>query len=285
MNARRFGLMALPYAWLVLFFLFPLLIVMKISVANEAVAIPPYTSLFEGARLHVTGANYLLLLTDSLYWKAYWGAVRYSAIATVLTLMIGYPLAYGIARSPVRWRHLLLMAIILPFWTSFLIRVYAWIGLLKENGIVNQALLSLGLIDAPLRLINNDFSVLLGLVYAYLPFMVLPLYAQLEKLDPALNEAAADLGARPLHIFWQVTLPLSLPGIAAGIFLVFIPALGEFVIPDLLGGPKTLMIGKILWDEFFTNHDWPTASALAIAMLMLLALPMGLMRRLLRGVA
>ena len=277
--------MALPYAWLVLFLLFPLLIVMKISVANEAVAIPPYTPLFGGARLHVTGANYLLLMSDSLYWKAFWGAVRYSTIATLLTLLIGYPLAYGIARTSVRWRHLLLMAIILPFWTSFLIRVYAWIGLLKENGIVNHALLSLGLIDAPLRLINNDFSVLLGLVYAYLPFMVLPLYAQLEKLDPALNEAAADLGARPLHIFWQITLPLSLPGIAAGTLLVFIPALGEFVIPDLLGGPKTLMIGKILWDEFFTNHDWPTASALAIAMLVLLVLPMGLMRRLLRGMA
>jgi putrescine transport system permease protein len=285
MNARRFGLMALPYGWLVLFFLFPLLIVMKISVADEAVAIPPYTPLFVGGRLHVTGANYLLLLSDSLYWKAYWGAVRYAAIATILTLLIGYPLAYGIARISVRWRNLLLMATVLPFWTSFLIRVYAWIGLLKENGIINHGLLSLGLIDAPLHLINNDFSVLLGLVYGYLPFMVLPLYAQLERLDPALNEAAADLGARPRHIFRQVTLPLSLPGIAAGILLVFIPAVGEFVIPDLLGGPKTLMIGKILWDEFFTNHDWPTASALAIAMLVLLALPMGLMRRLLRGVA
>ncbi len=195
----------------------------------------------------------------------------------------GYPLAYGIARAPARWRGLLLMLVILPFWTSFLIRVYAWIGLLKENGIVNHALMSLGLIDAPLRLINNDFSVILGLVYAYLPFMVLPLYAQLEKLDPALNEAAADLGARPMRAFWQVTLPLSLPGIAAGILLVFIPAVGEFVIPDLLGGPNTLMIGKILWDEFFTNHDWPTAAALAIATLLLLALPMGFMRRLLRG--
>jgi putrescine transport system permease protein len=285
MNARRYGLMALPYAWLVLFFLIPLLIVMKISVANEAVAIPPYTPLLEAGRLHVTGANYLLLVSDSLYWKAYWGAIRYAAVATILTLLIGYPLAYGIARTSVGWRHLLLTAIILPFWTSFLIRVYAWIGLLKENGIVNHALLSLGLINAPMRLINNDFSVVLGLVYAYLPFMVLPLYAQLEKLDPALNEAAADLGARPLQVFRQVTLPLSLPGIAAGILLVFVPAVGEFVIPDLLGGPKTLMIGKILWDEFFTNHDWPTASALAIGMLVLLALPMGLMRRLLRGVA
>jgi len=175
------------------------------------------------------------------------------------------------------------MLVILPFWTSFLIRVYAWIGLLKDNGLINHALMSLGLIDAPLRLIDNDFSIILGLVYAYLPFMVLPLYAQLEKLDPALNEAAADLGAPPIRAFWQVTLPLSLPGIAAGVLLVFIPAVGEFVIPDLLGGPNTLMIGKILWDEFFTNRDWPVASALAIAMLLLLALPMGLVRRQLRG--
>ncbi len=285
MSARRFGVVALPYAWLLLFFLVPFLIVLKISLAHEAVAIPPYTPLFANGRLQITGENYLFLLSDALYWKAYLGAIRYAAIATVVTLLFGYPLAYGIARAPARWRGLLLMLVILPFWTSFLIRVYAWIGLLKENGIVNHALMSLGLIDAPLRLINNDFSVILGLVYAYLPFMVLPLYAQLEKLDPALSEAAADLGARPSRAFWQVTLPLSLPGIAAGILLVFIPAVGEFVIPDLLGGPNTLMIGKILWDEFFTNHDWPTASALAIAMLLLLALPMGFMRRLLRGAA
>jgi putrescine transport system permease protein len=284
-SARRFGIVALPYAWLLLFFLVPFLIVLKISLAHEAVAIPPYTPLVTNGRLQITGGNYLFLLRDPLYWKAYLGAIRYAAIATVVTLLAGYPLAYGIARAPVRWRGLLLMLVILPFWTSFLIRVYAWIGLLKENGIVNHMLMSLGLIDAPLHLINNDFSVILGLVYAYLPFMVLPLYAQLEKLDPALGEAAADLGARPIRAFWQVTLPLSMPGIAAGILLVFIPAVGEFVIPDLLGGPNTLMIGKILWDEFFTNHDWPTASALAIAMLLLLALPMGFMRRLLRSAA
>jgi len=280
---RRFGIVALPYAWLLLFFLVPFLIVLKISLAHEAVAIPPYTPLFVSGRLYVTAANYLFLLADPLYWKAYLGAIRYAAIATFVTLLLGYPLAYGIARAPARWRGLLLMLVILPFWTSFLIRVYAWIGLLKDNGLINHALISLGLIDAPLRLINNDFSITLGLVYAYLPFMVLPLYAQLEKLDPALNEAAADLGAPPIRAFWQVTLPLSLPGIAAGILLVFIPAVGEFVIPDLLGGPNTLMIGKILWDEFFTNRDWPVASALAIAMLLLLALPMGLVRRQLRG--
>ncbi len=283
MNVRRFGVVALPYAWLLLFFLVPFLIVLKISLAHQAFTIPPYTPLFADGGLRITGENYLFLLSDPLYWKAYLGAIRYAAIATIVTLLAGYPLAYGIARTPARWRALLLMLVILPFWTSFLIRVYAWIGLLKENGIVNHALLSLGLIDAPLQLINNDFSVILGLVYAYLPFMVLPLYAQLEKLDPVLNEAAADLGARPIRAFRQVTLPLSLPGVAAGVLLVFIPAVGEFVIPDLLGGPNTLMIGKILWDEFFTNHDWPTAAALTVAMLLLLALPMGFMRRLLRG--
>ncbi|HXE17030.1 MAG TPA: ABC transporter permease subunit [Stellaceae bacterium] len=284
MTGRRLGVVALPYTWLLLFFLAPFLIVLKISLAHEAVSIPPYTPLFERGGLAVTGANYLFLLSDALYWKAYLGAIRYAAVATIATLLLGYPLAYGIARAPARWRGMLLMLVILPFWTSFLIRVYAWIGLLKENGVINHALMSLGLIDAPLRLINNDFSVILGLVYAYLPFMVLPLYAQLEKLDPALNDAAADLGAPPARAFWQVTLPLSLPGIVAGLLLVFIPAVGEFVIPDLLGGPNTLMIGKILWDEFFTNRDWPVAAALAIAMLLLLALPMGLMRRFLRGV-
>jgi len=284
MTGRRLGVVALPYTWLLLFFLAPFLIVLKISLAHEAVSIPPYTPLFERGGLAVTGANYLFLLSDALYWKAYLGAIRYAAVATIVTLLLGYPLAYGIARAPARWRGMLLMLVILPFWTSFLIRVYAWIGLLKENGVINHALMSLGLIDAPLRLINNDFSVILGLVYAYLPFMVLPLYAQLEKLDPALNDAAADLGAPPARAFWQVTLPLSLPGIVAGVLLVFIPAVGEFVIPDLLGGPNTLMIGKILWDEFFTNRDWPVAAALAIAMLLLLALPMGLMRRFLRGV-
>ena len=284
MTGRRLGVVALPYTWLLLFFLAPFLIVLKISLAHEAVSIPPYTPLFERGGLAVTGANYLFLLSDALYWKAYLGAIRYAAVATIVTLLLGYPLAYGIARAPARWRGMLLMLVILPFWTSFLIRVYAWIGLLKENGVINHALMSLGLIDAPLRLINNDFSVILGLVYAYLPFMVLPLYAQLGKLDPALNDAAADLGAPPARAFWQVTLPLSLPGIVAGLLLVFIPAVGEFVIPDLLGGPNTLMIGKILWDEFFTNRDWPVAAALAIAMLLLLALPMGLMRRFLRGV-
>ncbi len=285
MSLRRVGVVAMPYAWLLAFFLVPFLIVLKISLAHQATGIPPYTPLFGDGGIRVTGENYALIAGDALYVKAFLGAIRYAAIATAVALVIGYPLAYGIVRAPQRRRGLLLMLVILPFWTSFLIRVYAWIGLLKENGIVNHALMSLGLIGAPLPLLNNDFSVILGLVYGYLPFMVLPLYAQLEKLDPALLEAASDLGARPYAAFRQVTLPLSLPGIAAGVLLVFIPSVGEFVIPDLLGGPNTLMIGKILWDEFFTNRDWPVASALAVAMLILLALPMGLVRRQLRGTA
>src|SRR5262249_54766442 len=198
---------------------------------------------------------------------------------TGLCLLMGFPMAYAIARAPKAWRVTLLMMVILPFWTSFLLRVYAWIGLLKGNGFINNALIWLGLVSEPLPLLNNSFSVFVGLVYGYLPFMVLPLYAQLEKLDWILLEAAADLGARPWRAFLSVTLPLSSPGIAAGSLLVFIPAVGEFVIPELLGGPDTLMIGKVLWDEFFENHDWPAASAVAVAMLALLALPMALIRR------
>jgi putrescine transport system permease protein len=192
-------------------------------------------------------------------------------------------MAYGIVRAPAAWRGFLLLMVILPFWTSFLIRVYAWIGLLKGNGLINNLLLSLGVVHEPLTLLNNAFAIYLGITYSYLPFMVLPLYAALERLDPALLEAAADLGCRPWQAFLRVTLPLSLPGIAAGSLLVFIPAVGEFVIPDLLGGPDTLMIGKVLWDEFFTNRDWPVASAVAIAMLLFLLVPMGLVQRLLRG--
>jgi putrescine transport system permease protein len=192
-------------------------------------------------------------------------------------------MAYAIARAPARWRNPLLLLVILPFWTSFLIRVYAWIGLLKGNGLVNNLLLGAGLIAEPLPLLNNSFAVYLGLVYSYLPFMILPLYAALEKLDPALLEAAADLGCPPARAFRQVTLPLSLPGVAAGALLVFIPMVGEFVIPDLLGGPDTLMIGKVLWDEFFTNRDWPVASAVAVAMLVILVGPMAYIRRFLGG--
>jgi putrescine transport system permease protein len=280
---RRRAVLALPYAWLVLFFLVPFLIALKISFAESVIGIPPYTPLFAGGALQVSGESYGRLFGDDLYALAYLNAVEFAAVSTVCCLLLGYPLAYGIVRAPRRWRGLLLLLVILPFWTSFLIRVYAWIGLLNGNGVINNALLALGLVHQPLTLLNNAFAVYVGIVYSYLPFMVLPLYAQLEKLDPALLEAAADLGCRPWQAFVRVTLPLSLPGIAAGALLVFIPAVGEFVIPDLLGGPNTLMIGKVLWDEFFANHDWPMAAAVATAMLVVLIVPMGLIRRLLQG--
>ncbi len=283
----RAGVIALPYLWLVLFFLVPFLIVLKISLAETAIGVPPYTPLFvtDEAGWHVgaTLDNYAFLLSDSLYAKAYLNAIKFAGVAMVMCLLIGYPMAYGIVRAPAAWRGPLLLAVILPFWTSFVIRVYAWIGLLKGNGLINNLLVTLGLVHDPLPLLNNAFSVYLGLVYSYLPFMVLPLYTALEKLDPTLLEAAADLGCRPMRAFYRVTLPLSLPGIVAGCLLVFIPAVGEFVIPDLLGGPNTLMIGKVLWDEFFTNRAWPIAAAVAIAMLLLLMIPMGFVRRMLQS--
>jgi len=282
---RRRAVLALPYAWLLLFFLVPFLISLKISVAESIIGIPPYSPLLapggHGFALQLSGESYHRLVTDDLYALAYLNAVEFAAVSTVFCLLLGYPLAYGIVRAPARWRSLLLLLVILPFWTSFLIRVYAWIGLLSGNGLVNNTLMALGLIQQPLTLLNNAFAVYVGIVYSYLPFMVLPLYAQLEKLDPALLEAAADLGCRPWQAFARVTLPLSLPGIAAGSLLVFIPAVGEFVIPDLLGGPNTLMIGKVLWDEFFANRDWPMAAAVAVAMVAVLLVPMGLARRLL----
>ena len=284
---RRRAVLALPYAWLLLFFLAPFAIVLKISLAETAIGIPPYTPLFEagegGWQLAASGDNYVRLVTDDLYALAYLNAIKFAAFSTLGCLLLGYPLAYGIVRAPRSWRGVLLLLVILPFWTSFLIRVYAWMGLLKGNGLINNTLMGLGLVHEPLTLLNNAFAVYVGIIYSYLPFMVLPLYAQLEKLDPALLEAAADLGCRPWQAFYRVTLRLSLPGIAAGALLVFIPAVGEFVIPDLLGGPNTLMIGKVLWDEFFANHDWPAASAVAIAVLVLLLVPMAYVRRMLQG--
>jgi putrescine transport system permease protein len=286
-TARRRAVLALPYLWLLLFFLVPFLIVLKISLAEQAIGIPPYKPLVGtgdgGWRIQASAENYGRLIGDELYLIAYLNAVKFAAVSTLFCLVLGYPLAYGIVRAPRRWRNLLLMLVILPFWTSLLIRVYAWSGLLKGNGLINTALVVTGLVQEPLPLLDSAFAVYVGIVYSYLPFMVLPLYAQLEKLDASLLEAAADLGCRPWQAFARVTLPLSLPGIAAGGLLVFIPAVGEFVIPDLLGGPNTLMIGKVLWDEFFINRDWPVASAVAIAMLMLLLVPMGFIRRLLQG--
>jgi putrescine transport system permease protein len=281
----RWLLIGVPFLWLGAFFLLPLLIVLKISLAHGAVGIPPYTPLFtgHGGRLDVdaTLANFALLAGDEVYLRAYLGSLGYASSATVLCLALGYPIAHAIARSPGRWRQLLLFLVVLPFWTSFLIRVYAWIAILEPNGLVNRLLLGAGLIKAPLPLLNNPFSVELGLVYSYLPFMILPIYGSLSALDQSLIEAAADLGARPWRVFLGVTLPLSLPGVAAGCFLVLVPAVGEFVIPDLLGGPDTLMIGKVLWDEFFENRDWPVAAALAVVLVALLAVPLLLAQRLL----
>jgi putrescine transport system permease protein len=271
-------LAGLPLVWLLLFFAAPFVVVLKISFAEAIVGQPPYTPLLQfatdGWHLLVSAANYLLLTDDPLYIEAYLNSLKVAGISTVICLLVGYPMAYAIARAPEKWRNGLLMLVILPFWTSFLIRVYAWIGILSTNGLLNNALLDLGLIDEPLALMNTNFAIYLGIVYSYLPFMVLPLYATLVRMDMTLLEAAADLGCPPWRAFLKVTLPLSWPGIAAGSLLVFIPATGEFVIPDLLGGPDALMIGKVLWTEFFTNRDWPVASALATVLLVVLVGPM-----------
>lgn len=270
----RAPVIAVPYIWLLLFFLAPFLIVLGISFGDIAVAIPPFT--FEDG---IDFENYVLLTEDALYWRSYVSSVQIAATSTVLTLMVGYPIAYGMARAPVQWRTALLMLVILPFWTSFLIRVYAWIGILKKEGLLNLALTSIGIVDDPLTILNTNTAVYIGIIYSYLPFMVLPLYASLEKMDTSLLEAASDLGCHPLKAFWLITVPLSLPGIVAGCFLVFIPAVGEFVIPDLLGGSETLMIGKTLWVEFFSNRDWPLSSAVAVILLMVLVIPIVMFQR------
>ena len=275
-------LIAAPYAWLLVFFLAPFFIVFKISLSEVAIAIPPYLPTFDIAAgwqglmdglSRFSFENYIWLTEDALYWKSYLSSVTIAGTSTLLTLLVGYPIAYGMARCPKAWRPTLLMLVILPFWTSFLIRVYAWIGILKNEGLLNQLLLWVGVIDQPLVIMNTNIAVYIGIVYSYLPFLVLPLYANLEKLDESLLEAAEDLGCPAWKAFWKITLPLSLPGIIAGCFLVFIPAVGEFVIPDLLGGSNTLMIGKTLWVEFFANRDWPVSSAVAVILLLLLVIP------------
>ncbi|MDP3410255.1 ABC transporter permease [Bosea sp. (in: a-proteobacteria)] len=276
---------AVPYLWLGLFFLAPFVMVLRIALSDAATALPPYAPHFEGLaalRDFLAGLdleNFGLIWEDPLYWQSYLYSLRIAALTTLIALAIGYPLAYAMASAPARWRAILLVLVILPFWTSFLIRVYAWIGILRPEGLLDMALAALGLSDQPLRLLNTETAVLIGMVYSYLPFMVLPLYATLEKLDRSLLEAAADLGATPLKAFLTVTLPLSLPGVLAGSALVFIPAIGEFVIPDLLGGPDTTMIGKVLWTEFFSNRDWPLASAVAVVLLVVLVLPLALLQR------
>ncbi len=282
---RRFVLIAAPYLWLLLLFLVPFAIVLKISLSDTAVAIPPYSPVLDwaegvGAFLsQLDFENFVWLTEDDLYWKAYLSSLWIALVSTVITLLIGYPIAYGMARAPEEWRPTLMMLVILPFWTSFLIRVYAWMGILSNEGFLNQALLWLGIIETPLTILNTNSAVYIGIVYTYLPFMILPIYAALDRLDGSLIEAAEDLGCSRLLAFWLVTIPLSRNGIVAGCFLVFIPALGEFVIPSLLGGSSTLMIGKVLWEEFFSNRDWPVASAVAVVLLLILVVPIVLFQR------
>jgi putrescine transport system permease protein len=285
---KRAALIALPYAWLLVLFLVPFLIVFKIALSDYAISRPPYTpqlDLSEGLAglwafiSALDFENFAWLTQDDLYWKAYLSSLRIAVVSTALALLVGFPMAYAMARAPERWRVTLLMLVILPFWTSFLIRVYSWIGILANEGYLNQVLLGLGLIAEPLQILNTQTAVYIGIVYTYLPFMILPIYAALDRLDPALLEAAEDLGCSRSSAFWLVTLPLARPGIIAGCFLVFIPVMGEFVVPSLLGGSDTLMIGKVLWEEFFSNRDWPVASAVAVVLLLVLVVPIVLFQR------
>ncbi len=267
-----------PLVFLLLFFLIPFAFAFKISFAETAAHVPPYSDVLQLTpdhhwRLSATLANYRYLLTDEVYSVAYLFSLRTAFFSTLICLLLGYPMAYAIARAPRATQSVLLLVIMLPFWTSFLLRVYALEGIIRDNGLLNTVLLSLGLIDHPLRIMRTNLAVYLGIIYSYLPFMVLPLFATLEKLDTTLLEAAADLGSTPWRAFLDITLPLSVPGMIAGSMLVFIPAVGEFVIPSLLGGPNNLMIGRVLWDEFFGNHDWPVAAAVATAFLLLLVGP------------
>ena len=288
MNLRRLFLILTPYAWLLLFFLIPFVIVMKIALSDYAISIPPYTPTldlsagWEGIKSFLSELdfeNFSFLASDALYYTAYFSSLKIAAVSTVLTLLVAYPIAYGMAQASEEWRPTLMMLVILPFWTSFLIRVYSWIGILSNEGFLNQFLLWTGIISEPLAIMNTQKAVYVGIVYSYLPFMILPIYAALEKLDGSLIEAAEDLGCSRLTAFWLVTIPLSRNGIVAGCFLVFIPALGEFVIPSLLGGSGTLMIGKVLWEEFFSNRDWPVASAVAVVLLLILVIPIVLFQR------
>ena len=281
--SSRWLVIAVPYIWLLVFFAIPLAIAFKISFSQAAIAMPPYLPVFNWVdgqlNLDIHTKNYLYLINDSLYVNAYLSSIKIAIISTILCLLIGYPMAYAIARMQPATRNIALMLVILPSWTSFLIRIYAWIGILKNNGLLNNFLLWTGVIDQPLAIMHTPVAVYIGIVYAYLPFMILPLYANLVKLDLRLLEAASDLGAKPWKAFLKVTLPLSKAGIIAGSMLVMIPVVGEFVIPEMLGGPDTLMIGRILWQEFFNNRDWPVASAVSIVMLLLLIIPIMIFHR------
>jgi putrescine transport system permease protein len=288
MNMRRFSLIAVPYLWLLGLFLVPFLIVFKISLSDVALSIPPYTPTLElsdgwaGIKdffSQLDFENFEFLATDDLYWKSYLSSVQIALISTFFCLLIGFPIAYGMANAPKEWQPTLMLLVILPFWTSFLIRVYSLIGILSQEGMLNQFLMWIGVINDPLTILNTNVAVYIGIVYTYCPFMILPIYATLTKLDGSLLEAAEDLGCSRTEAFWRITVPLSKAGIIAGCFLVFIPALGEFVIPSLLGGSDTLMIGKVLYEEFFANRDWPVAGAVAVILLLILIIPIVLYQR------
>lgn len=283
-SPMRWLVVAVPYLWLALFFAATFFIIVKISLSDTAIAMPPYVPVFEGfSRIgeffsQLDFENYIFLTEDPLYIEAYLSSLRIATISTLLLLLVGYPMALAMARAPATIRPTLVMLVILPFWTSFLIRVYAWIGILKPEGLLTVLFQTIGILgpDQQVNIFRTDTSVFIGIVYSYLPFMVLPLYAALEKLDATLLEAAADLGCPPWKAFWKITFPLSLPGVIAGSMICFIPITGEFVIPDLLGGAETLMIGKTLWTEFFGNRDWPLASAVAVLLLLVLVVPIAI---------
>jgi putrescine transport system permease protein len=286
----RLAVIALPYGWLLLFFLFPFLILAKISVSEmETVVVKDLMAYADGVvTLVIKFSNYVFITEDELYWKTYLASLKYAGVTTALCLFIGYPFAYFMARAKSTVQPTLMMLVMLPFWTSFLLRVYAWKGLLSEHGWVadlligsglDQLLASAGFISTPGKLMNTPFSLVLGMTYTYLPFMILPLYSNLSKMDMRLLEAAADLGATPWVGFWKITVPLSKAGIIAGSMLVFIPCVGEFVIPELLGGPETLMIGRVVWDEFFSNNDWPMASSVAVVMILLIIVPLAIFNK------
>lgn len=288
MNLRRFTLIAVPYFWLLALFLVPFLIVLRIALSDTALAIPPYTPTLDfsegwaGLRdmlSQLDFENFSFLASDDLYWKSYLSSVQIALASTFICLLVGFPIAYGMANAPKEWQPTLMLLVILPFWTSFLIRVYSLIGILSQEGMLNQFLMWLGLIGEPLTILNTNIAVYIGIVYTYCPFMILPIYATLIKLDGSLLEAAEDLGCSRTEAFWRITIPLSKAGIIAGCFLVFIPALGEFVIPSLLGGSDTLMIGKVLYEEFFSNRDWPVAGAVAVILLLILIVPIVLYQR------
>nr|WP_178110446.1 ABC transporter permease subunit [Pseudomonas sp. VI4.1] len=283
MPGGRQLVIGVPFIWLFLFFMLPFFIVLKISFAEADVAIPPYTEIYsyldQKVQLLLNLSNYSMLADDELYIAAYLGSLKMALISTVLCLLIGYPMAYAIASARKEMQTVLVLLIMMPTWTAILIRVYAWMGILSNNGLLNGFLMTMGWIDEPLQILNTNLAVYIGVVYSYLPFMILPLYANLVKHDNSLLEAASDLGSSTFNSFWKITIPLSKNGIVAGCMLVFIPVVGEFVIPELLGGPETLMIGKVLWQEFFNNRDWPVASALAVVMLLILIVPIILFNR------